>query len=500
MSIALRELLREPLLAAAEPCVVAGAGASVAALDRPVSWVHTSEVLHVATLLRGGELLLVGGVVLREVDAAGRRRYVRELADRSVAALAVECGAGLPAMPPEMCETADEVGLPLIELRRVVRFVEVCQSVNGQLAHQSVRRLQVGDRISHALVDALSGGAELPELLTVLADQVASDVELRGLDGTAIASATAPADRDGPELGVGGWSAPVVVTGLTMAVLTISPRQATDVTLLEVALEKAPEVLALALLRSRPPSARDHAVHDLIGLALEGEPDPGRFAEVGRRLGLDPEQCFVAVVTDLVHSASTSGVETVLGRRGRTVVAQVRDVRHLSIVSVDPPDGRAALLADLEQDAPAAELRITVGPLAHRLTGVPRSLREAVTVQDMDCRRAGPPVADSADFAVEALLLRLDGDAVDTFIGEQLDELLADARNGHGLLPTLSSYIRHWGRKVDTAADLHLGRQGLYRRLDAIFERLGRVRPGSARAGALVVATELEIARRRLRR
>lgn len=495
MPIPLRDVLDEPLLAEADPCVVAGAG-SGDALERAVSWVHTSEVLHIATLLRGGELLLVGGVVLRDADPERRRRYVRNLAARAVTALAVECGTGLAGIPAEMCEVADEVGLPLIELRRVVRFVDLCRAVNGQLANRSVRRLQAGDRISHALVEALSGGADLTELLTVLADQVASDVELNGLDGATIASAVAPEDRDGPGLGEGGLSAPVVVSGLTMAVLTISPRRAADVTVLEVALEKAPEVLALELLRSRPPSALDHAAHDLLGLAVAGDPDPARFAELGHTLGFDPDAGVVALVADLPAPASAGAVEAVLGTRARTVVAQVRDGRLLGVVAVHDEPGRAALLDDLGRGIPAVDTRVVVGPLAHRLAGVPRSLHEALTVHGID--RAGPQVVDSADYAVESLLLRLDDDAVADFIADQLGDLLDDARRDRGLVSTLSTYVRHWGRKVDTARDLHLGRQGLYRRLDTIFGIIGRIRPGSARVGAVVVATELEIARRRL--
>lgn len=501
MSMAVRDVLREPQLGAADPVVVAGAGPAEAFLDRRVTWVHTSEVLHVARLLRGGEFLLVGGVVLRAVGRERRRRYVRELAERSVAALAVECGPGMSGMPLEMCETADEVGLPLVELRRVVPFVEVCQTVNGQLAHESVHRLQVGDRISHVLIDALSDGADLPELLAVLADQVASDVELRGLDGAAIASAVGPdgsEDSAGSAAGQEGMSAPVVVTGLTMAVLTITPRRAADTTLWQVALEKAPEVLAIALLRSRPPSARDHAAHDFIGLALDGDAGSSRFAELGHRLDLDRKPCFAAVVAELAHPTSTSGIETVLGRRGREVVAQVRDGQFLSVVSLDSAGGRGTLLADVEGAALPADLQVVVGPAANRLMDVPRSLHEAVRVQGMECRRDGPVVVDSADYAVESLLLRLDDAAVGAFIRDQLGDLLHERRDDRGLVATLSAYIRHWGRKVDTADALHLGRQGLYRRMETIFASLGGLRPGSGRVGAVVVATELEVARRRL--
>lgn len=59
------------------------------ALNRPVRWVHSSEVLDIAPLLSGGELLLSGGQALAGVTAERQADYVRELAARGgVAALA----------------------------------------------------------------------------------------------------------------------------------------------------------------------------------------------------------------------------------------------------------------------------------------------------------------------------------------------------------------------------------------------------------------------------
>ena len=51
MPMPLREVLRDPTVVAAEPLVLAGR----TRLGRLVTWVHTSEVLDIATLLRGGD-------------------------------------------------------------------------------------------------------------------------------------------------------------------------------------------------------------------------------------------------------------------------------------------------------------------------------------------------------------------------------------------------------------------------------------------------------------
>ena len=114
-------------------------------LDRPVAWVHTSEVLDIASLLRGGELLLVGGVASPSpprddedphLHPRTRRRQCRRMA--------VEAGTSIPDVPAEMITEAAAAGLTLIALQRVVRFVEVAQAVSRHLVNESVRRLAIG--------------------------------------------------------------------------------------------------------------------------------------------------------------------------------------------------------------------------------------------------------------------------------------------------------------------------------------------------------------------
>src|SRR3954467_14585236 len=76
-----------PALRRGLPEVVAGAGG----LDRPIRWVHAGEVPNMASLLRGGELLLTTGMGIGP-RAADQRRFVAELAARGVAALVIELG------------------------------------------------------------------------------------------------------------------------------------------------------------------------------------------------------------------------------------------------------------------------------------------------------------------------------------------------------------------------------------------------------------------------
>src|SRR5690349_16617273 len=102
MHLTLERALTSPSLARGEPRVLTGEHQ----LHRRVRWVHSSEVLEIASLLRGGELLLTGGQMLGRATAAQQRRYVRDLAERGVTAVAVETGPELPELPAAVLDEA----------------------------------------------------------------------------------------------------------------------------------------------------------------------------------------------------------------------------------------------------------------------------------------------------------------------------------------------------------------------------------------------------------
>lgn len=153
-ALTLREVLALDPVRASEPALLAGEGA----LDRPVRWVHSSEVYEGANFLDGGELLLTNGFGLTDTDEETRRRYVRELAARGAAGLAVEVGRSLPSMPDEVTDEARRLGLPLLAMHRVVPFVRITEAANRAivargLSGRSVVRPWGGDHTAALLAD-----------------------------------------------------------------------------------------------------------------------------------------------------------------------------------------------------------------------------------------------------------------------------------------------------------------------------------------------------------
>ncbi|MFI9175484.1 PucR family transcriptional regulator [Streptomyces lincolnensis] len=160
-ALTLREVLALDPVRAAEPELLAGEGA----LDRPVRWVHSSEVYEGANFLDGGELLLTNGFGLTDADEAVRRRYVRELAARGAAGLAVEIGRSLPSMPAEVTDEARRLELPLLSLHRVVPFVRITEAANRAIVARGLSGRSVvrpwGDDHTAALLADLADRAAL---------------------------------------------------------------------------------------------------------------------------------------------------------------------------------------------------------------------------------------------------------------------------------------------------------------------------------------------------
>lgn len=160
-ALTLREVLALDPVRASEPEILAGEGA----LDRPVRWVHSSEVYEGANYLDGGELLLTNGFGLTDADEEVRRRYVRELHARGAAGLAVEVGRALPSMPAEVTDEARRLELPLLSLHRVVPFVRITEAANRAIVARGLSGRSVvrpwGDDHTAALLADLADRAAL---------------------------------------------------------------------------------------------------------------------------------------------------------------------------------------------------------------------------------------------------------------------------------------------------------------------------------------------------
>ena len=160
-ALTVAEFIELPVVRAALPELVAGSGG----LAAEVRWVHSLDVPDVANLLRGGEMILTTGVSVGP-DAAAQRRFVRDLVAEGAVGVAVELGFAWHRDAQAAGGRSREPGLPMVALRRGVRFVEVSQAVNGSLLNSGYALARRGEELHRNLDRIVLEGAGSEAALT----------------------------------------------------------------------------------------------------------------------------------------------------------------------------------------------------------------------------------------------------------------------------------------------------------------------------------------------
>jgi purine catabolism regulator len=509
----LEDVLKHRTVQAADPLLRA-APDSVA--GRQVRWVHSSEVLDIAPLLRGGELLLSGGQALATATDERRVDYIRELAGRGVAALAIETGPTLPDIPESMLITAESNGLPLFELRKVAPFVGIMQEINSILVGQSVELLQRGDEISHAMAAELAHGGGLDEVLAVLAGRTGTSVRLVSPSGLTLGSAGA-ADGGGTEAADGGGTAggpgtggsgtvsttavEVPVRGVLAARLELGLPEGIDPTFVRVAGERSVDILGLALLQRMPPGLKELAGAELMRAVHSGA-QPWRLEQLGAAAGFAVDGPVAAVV---IRSAASGrlrpALDTILAGSVPHAASYADKLELIALAGL-PLEGTRASRASLIEalgnlDVPEGSA-IAVGPLGQGIGEAAWSMAEARRTLDLAPRAgrsAGGPrqVRDADAFSAERLAAEsIDGGARRDFVRRTLGPILEhDEQRNSQLLHTLTVWLDSGCNTAQAARELHLERQSMYHRLQRIFDLCGGDPRGTGRLVGLHLASRL---------
>lgn len=483
-------------------------------LHRPVRWVHSSEIFEIGPLLSGGELLLTTGLGLAGVDAGARRHYLRELATRGVAALAVELGRTFRDMPPELVLEAEAHDFPLIALHSVVPFIRISEVVNTVIVDGSVRGLRLRDEATRALYESLIGGSGVAGLLATAGRLVEGSLVVISAGGALIAAHGVGDHRDvWAVVESARMSAPITVHGAVWGTVHVGAGAGAALAddELEAVLERTSVAVSLAVLGGgRAASHRESQVDALLGDLLRGTAVEIQATLRAGLVGFNPrpEDRLVGVAVESPDPrAAVAVLERCAALLGGPALAGHAQGHSVGVVSVpahrvDAVESVRAAADEARQACGAPEVRIGVGHAvgaAHGLVRAAASLWDALLVLRLisgtgSSGVAGatrvPPVMTSRTYSLELeLLRRADATGLDELARRMIGPLISwDADHGSRLVHTLEVFLRNGCSPTRTAAALHLGRQSLYQRIERIEALLGHDVTGPDLLPALLLA------------
>lgn len=466
MALSLAAVLEHPSLQHSRPLLVAGDPAT-----RTVRWVHSSEIYDIARLLRGGELLLTTGLGLEPCTPEQRRQYVRSLTEKGIAGLALELSDSFSEVPAEMVDEARRLGLPFVVLRDVYPFVEVTEQVNSAILDSSVGRLQHADEVGRALSRVLAERGGLDALTGTLARLLGRPVVLTDATGALLAAA---ADDPAAVLRAPGATALVTADEILLGELVVGAGDSAP-ELLQAAVDRAPEMFALEVLRSRQqPLLLGRDRRDLLTGMLTGAPsDPGVLETHAAASRVSPDARWAGLAVAAAGSAGALAIAHEAARSADVpLLATEVDGSAYGLLALPAGDAAAALgrVRTALRTAPGG--RSALGPVAPA-AAAGRSLRAARQALQLDGASARDRPLVAEQLTVERLLAGVcDPAQLDDLIDEQLGPLLAAPR-ADILLRTVAAYLDSGCSKAATARLLHLRRQSVHQRLARITVLLG---------------------------
>ncbi|MER6140522.1 PucR family transcriptional regulator ligand-binding domain-containing protein [Streptomyces sparsogenes] len=527
------DVLALPVVAAGLPRVVTGEDR----LDRPVRWVHITELTDPASFLKGGELVLTTGVPLPE-EPAGVRRYVAELADVGAAALVIELVRRYHRPPEALIRACRSRGLPLVTLSRDVNFLEVTQVVHTLILGEQMEAMRRTQQIHETCTALTLRGAAPEDVVRAAAEMSGHTVVLENLVHQAMICE--PADR-GVEIALADWErrsratpsgehtdvagpegwlvTPVEYQGERWGRVVMLPGPppapggrtpdhapafgSEDVTVLERV------AMALTIARLIHPTPWERRAHRgaLRDIAEQRHRSPDAARARAAALGLPTEDSrFLALLVDTRARDETEELEGRMVHELRmaavpALVGELAPGRLGALLSLRPSQPWRPPVERLSRTALTLDERavVSVGAEVTDLRHISRSFREATRVAEAALPGSpGKSFHELSDIGLRQLLHALREDVrVQSYVERQLGPLMEhDTRHGTDLLPTLRHYLDAAGNKTTAARRGDLSRQTLYQRLHTIERLLGcDLESGERRAELHVALMALDVAR-----
>jgi purine catabolism regulator len=460
-------------------------------VDRPISWVHVSELPDPTPFLEGGELLLTTGLALLH-EGVRAEEYVCRLADAGVVGLGLGTGLSLSTVPPELVRAADACGLAVLEVPRETPFIALSRAVSAALAadeyaavarastvQQDLTRAAVAPGASAAVVERLARHLDawavlldatgtpleaFPRTAADRADELGTAIDrLRATRPPAGAALTGPSETVLLQsLGTGTRTRGFLAVGRAGPVPP-ADRQAVNVAAL---------LLTLRLEQSRALDSATSALRAaLLRLLLAGEEAAAAtvVAELGEQLPAGPVRTLVVLGSPEERSAAVDVAADAAARlREPMFSAELDEALVVLVANVGRLAGELAVLPERVTGTSLG----TAPPVPW--TGLADGLRQARQAAEHG-RAGGHPVTSFSDLAGRGLRTLLDPAATALFAEALLAPVVAADRAASGdLVESLRVWLESHGQWEPAAARLGVHRHTLRKRIRRAGELLGR--------------------------
>jgi purine catabolism regulator len=488
MSLTVRDILNAPGLALR---LVAGETSA----DRPIRWVHASELEDPTPWLKGGELLLTTGRGIGSTPAK-QRAYIARLAAAGLAGVGFGLGFGYERIPKALVTAAEQAGFPLFEVPYPVPFIAITEAVSTRLIAEQYDTLQRAVEAEHVLTRAVMEGGGVEGIAMSLAKVTGGWVLLLDLHGMPVA-ATSPAARQRaqrvwdelrtsrPE-GTGFsltlvdrghhiWVQPVGAQGRVEAFLAVGKPDAPS-QLDRIVAGHALSLFAIELAKSRAVAEAERRLQGDFFDALASGTMPAQEGVRGlARFGFDRGSRVVVVALEggeVGPEELAYAAEDHLSRAGGPYLISRNEAAAHVLLPADPPPDLGALRGALAERLGPVRLGSGGAVAADQ---VDRSLREARYALQV-CRLEGWDSAGFEDLGTYRLLLSMaEPDALRAFADAMLKPLDEyDREQGGELTSSLRAFLQHNARWETAASELFVHRHTLRYRMRKVEELTGR--------------------------
>lgn len=425
--------------------VVAGAGG----LDRPVRWVHISELPDPTPWLSGGELLLTTGMT---VDGDGDS-FVQRIAGHGLAGLGVGIDVGgLDAVTPEMTAAADALDFPILEVPYETPFIALTEKAAAHIAAEHAAMLERAHDAHERLEQIALHDGGLDGLVAALGELVGGKAAVVDARGTVLAG-------EPPTEGV-----VQAVPGDTPARL-LAAREGSPLTELDrLVVRQAVTVVALELLRRRVQADTERrlagdVLSSVLGGDLEGEELARRLEPFGLGDRITALVCHADAAPALEAAVDGAGL---VARTGALACALLSDTGE-AFALAERIRERAGIAAGASRPVPLADTR--------RGFHEARWALECAGMEDSAAARLFT-YRDLGSF--QLLLAMQDDDALRTFCDSILGPLEQDPSYGAELLRSLEVFIECNGQWERAARKLPCHRHTLRYRIGRVEQLTGR--------------------------